>query len=556
MAPTAHVDTFARDRLPPREAWPEFRFNADTQYPERLNCAVELLDRHAREGRGERVAIRYRTDSGHATVTYAQLAALTNRIAHVLTEDMGLVPGNRVLLRGPNNLMMAASWLATVKAGLIAVPTMPLLRAKELKQIIDKAEVSAALCDVRLRDELDANMRAGGEYHCPVLTQALCFNGEGEGSLEAAIAGKPDQYEACDTAADDICLIAFTSGTTGQPKGTVHFHRDVLAMCDLFPRHVLRPGPDDVFCGTPPLAFTFGLGGMLCFPLRVGASTVLAEKLTPETLLALIQDFRATIVFTAPTFYRQMAALAPRFDLTSLGKSVSAGEALPDATRQSWKAATGIEMTDGIGGTEMMHIFISSAGADVRPGAIGKVVPGYEARIVDEAMRPVPPGTVGKLAVRGPTGCRYLDDPRQANYVKDGWNLPGDTFMADADGYYFYQARSDDMIISAGYNIAGPEVESTLLRHEAVAECGVVGAPDDGRGQIVMAYVVLREGVAPSDETRAALQEYVKREIAPYKYPRRIEFVTALPRTETGKLQRFRLRQMATDETPEKAGRS
>ena len=545
MATTAHLDTFARDRLPPPDMWPVFRFNDDTDYPERMNAAVELVDRHVREGRGERIAIRHRCDGQIETVTYAQLAALVNRIARVLVEDMALVPGNRVLLRGPNNLMMAASWLATLKAGLIAVPTMPLLRAKELKQIIDKAQVGAALCDARLREELDANQQAGGEFHCPSLARTLYFNGEGEGSLEAAMAGKPDAFEACDTASDDVCLIAFTSGTTGQPKGTMHFHRDVLAMCDLFPRHVLRPQPDDVFCGTPPIAFTFGLGGMLCFPLRIGASAVLAEKLTPETLLGLIQDFRATIVFTAPTFYRQMAALAPRYDLSSLKKSVSAGEALPDATRQSWKAATGIEMTDGIGGTEMMHIFISSAGAEVRPGAIGRVVPGYVAQIVDENMQPLPPGQVGKLAVQGPTGCRYLDDPRQSNYVKAGWNLPGDTFFVDEDGYYFYQARSDDMIISAGYNIAGPEVESALMQHEAVAECGVVGAPDDGRGQVVMAYVVLREGVAADDATRTALQDYVKRQIAPYKYPRRIVFVPALPRTETGKLQRFRLRQMA-----------
>ncbi|PLP98871.1 AMP-binding protein [Cupriavidus pauculus] len=546
-AATAHVDTFARDRLPPPDTWPVFQFNDDTRYPARLNAAVELLDRHVAGGNGQRVAVRHERDGRIETVTYAQLAALVNRIAHVLVEDMKLVPGNRVLLRGPNNLMMAASWLATLKAGLIAVPTMPLLRAKELRQIIDKAQVTAALCDARLREELDANQRADGEHYCPTLTTVRYFNGTGAGSLEAAMDGKPDTFAACDTAADDICLIAFTSGTTGQPKGTVHFHRDVLAMCDLFPRHVLKPTPDDVFCGTPPIAFTFGLGGMLCFPLRIGASTALAEKLTPETLLKLIQDHRATVVFTAPTFYRQMATLAKQFDIGSLKKSVSAGEALPDATRQAWKAATGIEMTDGLGGTEMMHIFVSSAGADVRPGAVGRVVPGYEARIVDDNMQPVPPGTVGKLAVRGPTGCRYLDDPRQEVYVRDGWNLPGDTFMADEDGYYFYQARSDDMIISAGYNIAGPEVEGTLMKHAFVAECGVVGAADVERGQVVTAYVVLRPGVAADEVTRTALQDYCKREIAPYKYPRRIEFVAVLPRTETGKLQRFRLRQMANE---------
>jgi len=542
-ATTAHVDTFARDRLPPRDAWPAFAFNADTDYPARLNCVAALLDRHVDEGRGDRIAVRH----AQGAVTYAELAALVDRIAHGLVGEMGLVPGNRVLLRGPNNLMMAASWLAVVKAGMIAVPTMPLLRAKELKQIIDKAQVSAALCDARLRDELEATLHVGDDYHCPSLTTVRYFNGEGDDALEAVISRQQDKgpFRACDTAADDICLIAFTSGTTGQPKGTMHFQRDVLAMCDTFPRHVLHPTPDDVFCGTPPLAFTFGLGGLLCFPLRIGASTVLAERLTPETLLALIQTHRTTIVFTAPTFYRQMAALAPQFDLSSLRKSVSAGEALPDATRTAWRAATGIEMMDGIGGTEMMHIFISSADAEVRPGAIGRVVPGYEARIVDDDMQPVPPGTPGRLAVRGPTGCRYLDDARQHAYVRDGWNLPGDTFVADADGYYFYQARSDDMIISAGYNIAGPEVEGTLMQHPLVAECGVVGGPDAERGQVVTAYVVLREGVPASDETRAALQEHVKRQIAPYKYPRRIEFVAALPRTETGKLQRFRLRQMA-----------
>lgn len=548
MARTAHLDTFASDRLPPRDAWPEFLFNDDTRYPERLNAAMELVDRHVEQGRGERVAIRAPdpdAPGGFRTIRYAQLKAMVDRIARVLTEDLRLVPGNRVLLRGPNNPMMAASLLATLKAGLIAVPTMPLLRARELMQVIGRAQVTVALCDARLMEELAHNRREGGEFHCPSLRTVMAFNTDAPDGLEAAMSGKPAEFTACDTAADDICMIAFTSGTTGKPKGTMHFHRDVLAMCDLFPRHVLKPQADDVFCGTPPLAFTFGLGGLLCFPLRIGASTVLAEKLTPETLLALIQDARATIVFTAPTFYRQMAAVASRFDLSSLKKSVSAGEALPDATRQRWKAATGIEMTDGIGATEMMHIFISSAGDAVRPGAIGKVVPGYVARIVDENMQTLPPGVAGKLAVRGPTGCRYLDDPRQADYVRDGWNLPGDTFVADADGYYYYQARSDDMIVSAGYNIAGPEVEAALMQHEAVAECGVVGMPDDGRGQIVAAYVVLRAGFAGDEAMRIALQEHVKQQIAPYKYPRRIIFLDALPRTETGKLQRFRLRELA-----------
>jgi 2-aminobenzoate-CoA ligase len=352
----------------------------------------------------------------------------------------------------------------------------------------------------------------------------------------------PADFVACDTAQDDVALIAFTSGTTGTPKGTMHFHRDIVAMCDLFPRHVLHPQPDDIFCGTPPLAFTFGLGGMLCFALRVGASVLLIERGTPESLLAAIQRHRATIVFTAPTFYRQMAPLASRFDLASLKKSVSAGEALPDATRQLWKEATGIEMTDGIGSTEMIHIFISSPPEQVRRGAIGKVVPGYQARIVDDEMNELPVGSVGKLAVKGPTGCRYLADERQRQYVKQGWNLPGDTFTMDADGYFHYQARSDDMIVSGGYNIAGPEVEAALMLHEAVAECGVVGVPDAERGHIVKAFVVLAPGYSGDAAMATSLQDFVKQTIAPYKYPRAIEFRESLPRTETGKLQRFRLR--------------
>ncbi|MBV7484370.1 AMP-binding protein [Bordetella sp. BOR01] len=546
MEHSAHLDTYARDHLPPADEWPEFLLDSpDVAYPARVNCAVELVDAMVARGHGRRVALRWRRDGAAATMTYAELQALSNRIAGVLVDDMKLVPGNRLLLRGPNNPMMAAAWLAAIKAGLVTVPTMPLLRAKELKQIIDKAQVSAVLCDAQLRAEAQYCMQPGHEHHCPGLRQVMLFNDPAPDALDARAAAKPDDFAACDTAADDICLIAFTSGTTGLPKGCMHFHRDVLAMCDLFPRHIIRPGPDDIFCGTPPLAFTFGLGGLLCFPLRVGASTVLAEKVTPAGLLELIQDFRATVVFTAPTFYRQMAALADQYDIGSLQKSVSAGEALPDATRQLWKQATGIEMIDGIGGTEMIHVFVSSPPDEVRPGAIGKVVPGYVASVVDENMQPVPNGTPGRLALKGPTGCRYLADERQRRFVQQGWNLPGDTFVQDDDGYFFYQARNDDMIVSAGYNIAGPEVEDALLRHEAVAECGVVGAPDDERGQLVKAFVVLKPGFTAGPELVAALQAFVKAAIAPYKYPRAIVFVDALPRTETGKLQRFALRKLA-----------
>ena len=540
MLKTGHLDLFARDHLPRKELQPDLIFDRrEVRYPDRLNAAVELLDRNVEESNGERIVLR--TDD--ATCTYRQLQHQVNRIAHVLRNDMSLVPGNRVLLRGANNPMMAACFLAVLKAGLIAVPTMPLLRAKELHTILEKAHVTAALCDIRLKDEL-----VGAQASSP-LQQVLYFNdGDGTtpagGSLEAICADRPHEFPACDTAQDDICLIAFTSGTTGQPKGTMHMHRDVLAMCDLFPRSVLKPGANDIFCGTPPLAFTFGLGGMLCFPMRFGASVLLIERSTPDTLLAAIARHRATILFTAPTFYRQMAALASNHDISSLKKCVSAGEALPDATRQLWREATGIEMIDGIGATEMIHIFISAAGKDVRPGAVGKVVPGYQARIVDENMKTLPPGKVGKLAVRGPTGCRYLADERQVDYVKEGWNLPGDTFLMDEDGYLFYQARSDDMIISAGYTIAGPEVEDALLSHPAVAECGVIGVPDPERGQAVKAFVVLRHGFSPRPELVRKLQDHVKQTVAPYKYPRAVEFVESLPRTETGKLQRFRLRDM------------
>lgn len=535
-APSAQTDRFVHDRLPPRDRSPELRYDRpELQIPDAANLVATLLDGASARGWGERPLLR----SPARTLTYAQTAAEVNRIARVLTGELGLVPGNRVLLRGGNSVAMALAWLAVVKAGLVAVATMPLLRARELGDIIDKAQPTVALCDGKLLDEL----RTAQAEH-PVLATIVPFNQVGvAGSLEARAAAQPADFAACPTAADDIALLAFTSGTTGKPKAVVHTHRDVLAACEAWPRHVLRATPDDIVMGSPPLAFTFGLGGMLIFPMWAGASVYYPDiAYTPEAMVRLIGEVGATICYTAPTFYRQMAPFAKAIGLPSLRSCVSAGEGLPDATRQLWKDATGIEMTDGIGATEMFHIFISSAGAEVRRGAIGKVVPGYQARVVDEQGHELPRGTVGKLAVIGPTGCRYMADERQTRYVKDGWNYPGDAFVQDGDGYFFYQARDDDMIITAGYNVGGPEVEDALLRHPAVAECGVIGLPDEDRGMIVKAFCVLKPGFVGDDAMVKALQEHVKSTIAPYKYPRQIEFRDTLPRTETGKLQRFKLR--------------
>jgi 2-aminobenzoate-CoA ligase len=543
MSQSAHVDTFARDHLPPPEQQPEFLFEMpELQFPPQLNCASELLDRWVASEQGERVCIRA---PGGLVWTYAELQRRANRVANVLVRDMGLVPGNRVLLRAPNNPMLVACWFAVMKAGAIAVATMPLLRAKELSQIIAKAQVTHALCDLRLADELRAAMPGN-----PVLRQVRFFNDASGAGLEAAMARHADAFDTAATAADDSCMFAFTSGTTGQPKATMHFHRDVMAACACWPRHVLRPRPEDVFVGSPPLAFTFGLGGLLLFPMSVGASLALLEKTAPAALLEAIPAFGTTVLFTAPTSYRAMAEPARALRLSvpqggTLRQCVSAGEALPAATRALWKDATGIEMIDGIGATEMLHIFISADEAHARPGATGTVVPGYRACVMDDSGQPAPVGTVGKLAVKGPTGCRYLDDPRQASYVKNGWNYTGDAFLMDADGYFHYQARTDDMIVSAGYNIGAPEVEEALLQHPAVAECAVIGVPDAERGQIVKAFVVPRIGVEIGDSLARELQDFVKQAIAPYKYPRAIEFRSALPRTETGKLQRFRLRDAA-----------
>lgn len=536
---TGHRDTFARDHLPPPEEWPEFLFDLpELQYGSRLNCATELLDRAVEQGRGDRIAIRA---PGGLAWTYRELLERANRIAHVLVAELGLVPGNRVLLRGPNSPMMAACWFAVMKAGSVAVATMPLLRAAELVPVMQKARISHALCDARLTAEFD-KARAS----CPALTHVALFATDAADGIEARAARHPAHFPACETAADDVALIAFTSGTTGEPKGTMHFHRDVLAICDCWPKSVLRARADDVFTGSPPLAFTFGLGGLLLFPLRIGACALLLEKANPEALLAAIVEHRPTVVFTAPTSYRAMAiAVAkgdPRPELSSLRKCVSAGEALPAATRALWKETTGIEIIDGIGATELLHIFISHDEANARPGATGKPVPGYRAMVVDDDGREVPHGKVGKLAVKGPTGCRYLADPRQRQYVRNGWNLTGDAYLVDDDGYFVYQARSDDLIVSSGYNIAGPEVESALLAHPAVAECGVVGSPDAERGFIVKAFVVLKPDFDGTPQLTRELQDFCKSQIAPFKYPRAIEYLDSLPRTETGKLQRFVLR--------------
>lgn len=540
MADTAHVDTFARDNLPPQDQWPAFVFNRpELQYPERLNCAVAFLDRWVEEGRGDELCLI----SPAETLTYRELQERVNRICNVLVQRLGFVPGNRVLLRSANNPMMVAAYLAVLKAGGVVVATMPLLRAREIAYPLNKAKIGIALCDHRLAEEMER-----AKAMAPDLRHVVYWGAGRHDSLETLMAEASPDFRAVDTAADDVCLIGFTSGTTGEPKGTMHFHRDMLAICDAYSRNVLRPEPTDRFIGSPPLAFTFGLGGIVLFPMRVGASTVLLEKAGPDDLLPAIMQYKATICFTAPTAYRAMLAKLDGYDISSLRKCVSAGEPLPKGTFEAWRSATNIRLMDGIGATEMLHIFIAAREEEIRPGATGKPVPGYEAKVIDDEGRDLPPGSIGRLAVRGPTGCRYLADERQRKYVQDGWNVTGDTYLMDEDGYFWYQARSDDMIISAGYNIAGPEVEAALLTHPAVAECGVVGVPDQDRGAVVKAYVVLHPDQNPSAELTKALQDHVKAEIAPYKYPRIIEYVDSLPRTQTGKLQRFELRRMAQAE--------
>ncbi|SFH41959.1 2-aminobenzoate-CoA ligase [Palleronia marisminoris] len=536
LGPSAHVDTFTRDNLPPPEQWPDFLLDG-FDYPDRINVGVELTDAIVARGLGDRTAL---IGNGRRR-TYKELSDWTNRLAHALVDDLGVRPGNRVLIRSANNPAMVACWLAATKAGAVVVNSMPMLRAKELGQIVDKAEVEFALCDTRLMDELVTCAKTSG-----YLKKVVGFDGtwNHDAELDRLALNKPVRFDAVPTGRDDVALLGFTSGTTGSPKATMHFHRDILIIADGYAKEVLGVTSDDIFVGSPPLAFTFGLGGLAVFPLRFGAAAALLENASPPNMAALIEEYRATVSFTAPTAYRVMLrAMEDGADLSSLRAAVSAGETLPAPVYEEWMAKTGKPMLDGIGATEMLHIFISNRFEDHRPACTGKPVRGYETRVLDEDGNEAPRGMVGRLAVRGPTGCRYLADERQGDYVQDGWNVTGDAFSMDDDGYLHFAARNDDMIISSGYNIAGPEVEAALLAHPAVAECAVVGQPDENRGAIVAAYVVPAEGHDPDDALVKTLQEHVKATIAPYKYPRAVTFIDALPKTQTGKVQRFRLKQ-------------
>jgi len=538
LGPTAHVDTFARDGLPKQEDWPDFLLDG-FDYPEYLNVAVELTDAQVDKGFGDNIAL---IGNGRQR-TYKELADWTNRLARTLVEDLGVKPGNRVMIRSANNPAMVACWLAVTKAGAVAVNTMPMLRASELTKIVNKAEITHALCDTRLMDELALCAK-----NSPFLKTVVGFDGTSnhDAELDRRALQKPVRFDAIKTGRDDVALLGFTSGTTGEPKATMHFHRDLLIIADGYAKDVLGVTPDDVFVGSPPLAFTFGLGGLAVFPLRFGATATLLENASPPNMMEIIQHYKATVCFTAPTAYRVMLqAMEQGADLSSLRAAVSAGDTLPAPVYEDWHNKTGKPMLDGIGATEMLHIFLSNRFDDHRPACTGKPVAGYEAKIIDDDGNELPAGVAGRLAVRGPTGCRYLNDDRQGSYVQNGWNVTGDSFVKDEDGYFHFAARTDDMIVSAGYNIAGPEVEAALLTHEAVAECAVVAAPDKQRGSIVEAHIVLAAGFDPSEDMCKALQDHVKATIAPYKYPRSIRFHTTLPKTPTGKIQRYVLRQTA-----------
>ncbi|WP_170377958.1 AMP-binding protein [Ruegeria atlantica] len=540
LGPSAHIDTFSRDSLPSEEQWPDFLLDG-FDYPDFLNAAYELTDAMVDKGFGDNIAL---IGNGRQR-TYKELTDWTNRLAHVLVEDLGVQPGNRVLIRSANNPAMVACWLAATKAGAVVVNTMPMLRAGELTKHVDKAEIQFALCDTRLMEEMETCAQDSR-----FLERVVGFDGTSnhDAELDRLALEKPVQFECVQTGRDDVALLGFTSGSTGEPKATMHFHRDLMIIADGYAREVLNVQPEDVFVGSPPLAFTFGLGGLAVFPLRFGATATLLEQASPSGMIEIIEKYKATVCFTAPTAYRVMLqAMEDGADLSSLRAAVSAGETLPKPVYDDWIARTGKPMLDGIGATELLHIFISNRFDDHRPACTGRPVKGYEAKVLNRDGTEAKTGDIGRLAVRGPTGCRYLNDDRQKDYVHDGWNITGDSFYQDEGGYFHFAARNDDMIVSAGYNIAGPEVEAALLAHEAVLECAVIGAPDPDRGEIVEAHVVLTEGAVAEDTLREALQTHVKSVIAPYKYPRSIRFCDALPKTATGKIQRFRLKSPSTN---------
>ncbi|MEM9578577.1 MAG: AMP-binding protein [Pseudomonadota bacterium] len=538
LRPSAHKDTFTRDNLPPPGQWPDLLLDG-FDYPDQLNAAHELTDAMVEKGFGDHTAL---IGNGRRR-TYKELTDWTNRLAHALVDDLGVKPGTRVLIRSANNPAMVACWLAATKAGAVVVNTMPMLRAGELAKYVETAEITHALCDTRLMDEMTACAKGS-----PHLRTVAGFDGTAnhDAELDRLALTKPVRFDAVQTAQDDVALIGFTSGSTGNPKATMHFHRDLLIIADGYAKEVLNVQPEDVFVGSPPLAFTFGLGGLAIFPLRFGATATLLENASPPNMIDIIETYKATVCFTAPTAYRAMLrAMDAGADLGSLRAAVSAGETLPGPVYEEWQAKTGKPMLDGIGATEMLHIFVTNRFEDHKPACTGRPVGGYEARVIGPDGAELARGEVGRLAVRGPTGCRYMFGERQSEYVQAGWNITGDAFTQDEDGYFHFAARNDDMIVSGGYNIAGPEVEAALLAHEAVAECAVIGVPDDDRGSIVEAHVVLGAGEVPSDALVKLLQDHVKATIAPFKYPRSVVFTKALPKTESGKIQRFKLREMS-----------
>jgi 2-aminobenzoate-CoA ligase len=535
---TAHVDKFVCDNIAPKNQWPEFLIDHSLRkYSKRLNCVYELLDRHVEEGRGRRAALQH--SSG--VVTYSQLLDRSNRVAEVLVSEFGLIPGNRVLLHGFNNPLTVAAWLGILKAGGVVVATMPMLRSQELLKVMDRAKVNIVLSDDCLLNEVEKAVadNVSCEHLCSFNTTGV----EGkQSSLEVLMASRTGKFDNIEASWDDAAIIAFTSGTTGQPKGCIHSHKNILAISDSYARTILNPTVNDVFLGSAPLAFTFGLGASLIFPLRAGASSVLVEKSSPETFLEAISQYKVTVTFTAPTAYQRMLERTPKPNLPSLRLCVSAGEPLPTSTWHAWHKVTGIRICDGIGSTEMLHIFISSLGLDIRPGFLGKAIAPYQAKIVDSNMENVGYGEIGHLAVRGPTGCRYLADKRQQEYVKEGWNLTGDLCQMDRDGYISYQSRADDLIVSSGYKISGIEVESVLLEEPIVEECAVIGVPSRKRGHDIKAFIVIREIGSNSTQLIENLKAFVRRRLATYKCPHSIEFVSSLPKTQTGKLKRYVLR--------------